>query len=145
MNAQPGISFDLLARLDAVVGPRGMLTDAADMAPYLTDWRALYQGSAIAVVRPASTAEVAAVVRLCAETKTPIVPQGGNTGMCGAATPDATGNAVVVALGRMNRIIEVSALNSTLTVEAGCILANVQQAAADADRLFPLSLGGEGS
>ena len=145
MKAQPKAGADLPARLEAIVGARGLVTDAADMAPYLTDWRALYQGRAVAVVRPASTAEVAAVVRLCAETRTPIVPQGGNTGMCGAATPDTSGNAIVVALGRMNKIIEVDALNNTMTVEAGVILANIQQAAADADRLFPLSLGGEGS
>ena len=105
----------------------------------------VYKGSALAVVRPASTAEVAAVVRLCAETSAPIVPQGGNTGMCGAATPDAAGTAVVFALGRMNQIRDVDPLNNTMTVEAGCILASIQQAAADVDRLFPLSLGGEGS
>jgi FAD/FMN-containing dehydrogenase len=145
MNAGPHATTALLQRLAMIVGARGLITDAADMAPYLADWRALYQGSAAAVVRPASTAEVAAVVRLCAETCTPIVPQGGNTGMCGAATPDASGKAIVMALGRMNRIIEVNALNNTLTAEAGCILANIQEAAAVADRLFPLSLGGEGS
>ncbi len=145
MNARPRVADDLPQRLAAIVGARGIVTDAADMAPYLADWRALYQGRAAAVVRPASTAEVAAVVRLCAETRTPIVPQGGNTGMCGAATPDATGDAVVIAMGRMNRITEVNPLNNTLTAEAGCILANIQQAAADVDRLFPLSLGGEGS
>jgi FAD/FMN-containing dehydrogenase len=135
----------LLARLGAAVGERGLVTDAGDMAPYLRDWRELYEGRAIAIARPASTEEVASIVRVCAETRTPIVPQGGNTGMCGAATPDNTGGAIVMALGRMNRIIEVDALNNTATVEAGCILANVQQAAADADRLFPLSLGAEGS
>ena len=145
MNARLETASDLQQRLAAIVGARGIVSAAADMAPYLSDWRALYQGRALAVVRPASTAEVAAVVRLCAETHTPIVPQGGNTGMCGAATPDASGNAVVIAMGRMNRIIEVNALNNTLTAEAGCILANIQQAAADVDRLFPLSLGGEGS
>src|SRR3954464_14839025 len=145
MNARAGIAGDLPKRLTEIVGERGIITAPPDMAPYLADWRDLYKGSAIAVVRPASTAEVAAVVKLCAETRTPIVPQGGNTGMCGAATPDASGNSVVVALGRMNKIIEINALNSTMTVEAGCILANIQQAAADVDRLFPLSLGGEGS
>ncbi|MBI2294033.1 MAG: FAD-binding oxidoreductase [Betaproteobacteria bacterium] len=145
MNAQRESSADLVARLGAVVGPGGLVTDPAEMAPYLTDWRELYQGRAAAIVRPASSEQVAAVVRLCAATRTPIVPQGGNTGMCGAATPDASGNAIVMALGRMNRIIEVDALNNTMTVEAGCILANVQQAALDADRFFPLSLGGEGS
>ncbi|MEK7230941.1 MAG: FAD-binding oxidoreductase, partial [Pseudomonadota bacterium] len=145
MSAQPEISADLVARLGAVVGPGGLVTDPAEMAPYLTDWRDLYQGRAAAIVRPASSEEVAAVVRLCAGTRTPIVPQGGNTGMCGAATPDASGNAIVMALGRMNRIIELDTLNNTMTVEAGCILANVQQAALDADRFFPLSLGAEGS
>jgi FAD/FMN-containing dehydrogenase len=145
VNARPQIAGDLPQRLAAIVGERGIITAAADKAPYLADWRDLYKGSAIAVVRPASTAEVAAVVRLCAETRTPVVPQGGNTGMCGAATPDAAGNAVVIALTRMNKIVEVNALNNTMTVEAGCILANIQQAAADVDRLFPLSLGGEGS
>ena len=145
MSAQPEISADLIARLAAIVGTGGLITDPAEMAPYLTDWRELYQGRAAAIVRPASSGEVAAVVRLCAATRTPIVPQGGNTGMCGAATPDASGNAIVMALGRMNRIIELDTLNNAMTVEAGCILANVQQAALDADRFFPLSLGGEGS
>ena len=145
MSAQPENSAGLVARLGAVVGPGGLVTDPAEMAPYLTDWRELYQGRAAAIVRPASSEQVAAVVRLCAGTRTPIVPQGGNTGMCGAATPDASGNAIVMALGRINRIIELDALNNTMTVEAGCILANVQQAALDADRFFPLSLGGEGS
>src|SRR5262249_51443336 len=89
--------------------------------------------------------EVAAVVRICAETGTAIVPQGGNTGMCGGATPSAGGGEIVLALGRMNRIREIDPLNNTMTVEAGCILADLQQAAADADRIFPLSLGAEGS
>ena len=145
MNARNPAAADLTARLAAIVGERGMITDDSAMAPYLSDWRELYQGGAVAVVRPGNTEEVAAVVKLCAETRTPIVPQGGNTGMCGAATPDKSGAAVVVALGRMNRIIDVNPLNNTMTLEAGVILANVQQAAAEVDRLFPLSLGGEGS
>ncbi len=145
MNAHFQDAGDLMPRLTAIVGASGIVTGASDMAPYLADWRDLYKGSAIAVVRPATTAEVAAVVCLCAETRTPIVPQGGNTGMCGAATPDTAGNAVVIALGRMNKIVDVNALNNTMTVEAGCILANIQAAAADVDRLFPLSLGAEGS
>ena len=145
MNAPPSSNEGLLARLGAIVGARGLVTDAAEMAPYLTDWRGLYEGHAAAVVRPASTAEVAGIVRVCAESGAPVVPQGGNTGMCGAATPDARGSAVVVALGRMNKVVAVDALNNTMTVEAGCVLANIQQAAADAGRLFPLSLGAEGS
>ena len=135
----------VIDRLRAVVGSQGLITDARDMEPYIVDWRGIYRGATPAVVRPASTAEVAAVVKICAETGTPIVPQGGNTGMCGAATPSASGNEVVLSLARMNRIREVDALNNTITVEAGCILANIQQAALEVDRLFPLSLGAEGS
>ena len=145
MTAQPKLTADLLARLGAIVGPRGLITDPGTMAACLTDWRGLYRGRAVAIARPASTEEVAAIVRLCAETRMPIVPQGGNTGMCGAATPDTTGNAILVTLARMNKIIALDALNNTVTVEAGCILANIQQAALDADRFFPLSLGAEGS
>ncbi len=134
-----------LERIRAVVGNRGILTDAADLEPYVVDWRGLFRGSTPAVVRPATTAEVAAVVKICAETRTPIVPQGGNTGMCGAATPSPAGNEIVLCLGRMNRIREVDTLNNTITAEAGCILANIQEAALEVDRLFPLSLGAEGS
>ena len=94
MNARPKITGDMPQRLTAIVGERGIITDGPDMAPYLADWRDLYKGRAIAVVRPASTAEVAAVVQMCAETGTPIVPQGGNTGMCGAATPDRGRNSL---------------------------------------------------
>src|SRR3954463_127936 len=99
MNAPSEIARDMRARLEAIVGPRGIITAPDDMAPYLVDWRALYEGSALAVVRPANTAEVADVVKLCAQTNTPMVPQGGNTGMCGAATPDPSGSAVIIGLG----------------------------------------------
>jgi len=135
----------LIERLAAIVGAQGLITDARDMEPYVVDWRRHYRGRTPAVVRPASTEEVAAVVKLCAETGTGVVPQGGNTGMCGGATPSAAGNEIVLALGRMNRIRELDPLNNTITADAGCILANIQQAAQDADRLFPLSLGAEGS
>jgi FAD/FMN-containing dehydrogenase len=134
-----------LDRIRQVVGAQGIITDAADLEPYIVDWRGFYRGATPAVVRPSSTREVAQVVKICAETRTPIVPQGGNTGMCGGATPSANGDEIVLSLGRMNRIREVDALNNTVTAEAGCILANVQQAALEADRLFPLSLGAEGS
>ena len=134
-----------ISRLSDAVGPQGIFTDAAALAPYVVDWRGIYRGNAAAVVRPATAEQVAAVVKICAETKTPIVPQGGNTGMCGATVPNAKDNPVVIALGRMNRIRNVDALNNTMTVEAGCVLANIQQAATDQDRLFPLSLGAEGS
>ena len=135
----------LEARLTGVVGAAHVLTAAADMAPYLTDWRRRFHGRARVVVRPQSTAEVAAVVAACAESGAPIVPQGGNTGQCGGATPDEGGTAVVVSLTRMNRVRAVDRDNATLTVEAGATLVAVQQAAADAGMLFPLSLAAEGS
>jgi len=132
-------------RIASVVGPQGLLTDPRDLEPYVVDWRGVYRGATPAVVRPASTKEVAAVVRICAETATPIVPQGGNTGMCGASVPRADGSELVLSLARMNRVLEIDTFNDTITAEAGCVLANTQQAAADADRFFPLSLGAEGS
>jgi FAD/FMN-containing dehydrogenase len=144
--SSPGPDFaPLLARLAKIVGPQNVLTDPHETEPYANDWRGIYFGKTPAVVRPANTEEVAAVVKLCAETRTPLVPQGGNTGMCMASVPRASGGEIVLALGRMSRILNVDALNNTMTVEAGCVLANIQQAAADADRLFPLSLGAEGS
>jgi len=145
IRSTPARAAAPLDRIRAVVGAQGIITDAADLEPYIADWRGFYRGSTPAVVRPASTSEVAGVVRICSETRTPVVPQGGNTGMCGAATPSPDGDQLILSLGRMNRIREVDALNNTITVEAGCILANIQQAALEADRLFPLSLGAEGS
>ena len=135
----------LTATLAGIVGPANVLAGAFDLAPYLTDWRGRYRGAARCVVRPASTAEVAAVVGACAAAGAPIVPQGGNTSLCGAATPDDTGSAVVVSLGRLNRIVAVDASNDTISVEAGCTLAAVQEAARAADRLFPLALAAQGS
>ena len=144
MNA-PHTHPDLVERLRAIVGPAGIHTEPAAVEPYVVDWRGIYRGTTVAVVRPASTEEVAAVVKLCHETRTPLVPQGGNTGMCGASVPHADAGEVVITLARMNRILDVDPLNNTMTVEAGCVLANIQQAAAEVDRLFPLSLGAEGS
>ena len=135
----------LQARLEAAVGTAHLLTAPADIAPYLTDWRGRYHGSARAVVRPQSTAEVAAVVEICADTGTPIVPQGGNTGQCGGGIPGPDGDAIVLSLTRMNRVRALDADNATITVEAGMTLAAVQQAAADAGMMFPLSLAAEGS
>ena len=132
-------------RIRDAVGAQGLITDPREMAPCLVDWRGLYQGRAQAVVRPANVGQIAAVVKICAETRTAVVPQGGNTGMCGASVPGADGGAIVLNLGRMSRILEVDALNNTISVEAGCVLANVQQAVREAGRLFPLSLGAEGS
>ena len=135
----------LVERLAQVVGSAHVLTDPAEVAPALHDWRGFYRGRAIAVVRPGNTAEVAAVVRACAQTGTAVVAQGGNTGMCGGATPTMDGRTIVLSLARMNRVLALDPLNDTITVEAGCVLATVQQAAAAAGRLFPLSLGAEGS
>jgi FAD/FMN-containing dehydrogenase len=139
------IAPNVLDRIAAVVGPAGIIRDPADMAPFLKDERGTYEGRTPMIVRPASTAEVAEIVRICAETGTPIVPQGGNTGLCGPATPHATGEEILLTLTRMNKVREIDPLNYTITVEAGVILADVQKAAAEVDRLFPLSLGGEGT
>ena len=135
----------LIATLAGIVGPRHTLSASADMAPYLSDWRGRYRGAAKCVVRPGNAAEVAAVVRACVAAGAPIVPQGGNTSLCGAATPDGEGRAVVVSLSRLNRIVAVDPQNNTISVEAGCTLAAVQEAARAADRLFPLALAAEGS
>lgn len=117
----------------------------AEAQSYLVDWRGRYSGNALAVVRPGSTDEVARVVKWCVANKVPMVPQGGNTGLCGGATPDGSGAAVVVSLTRLNQIRSIDTDNDTMVVEAGCVLQSVQQAARDAHRLFPLSLAAEGS
>src|SRR6201987_2263495 len=136
---------ETIERIKAAVGPRGWIADLRDQEPYLVEARGLYRGATRLVVRPASTAEIAAVVRICAEASLPIVPQGGNTGLVGGGVPPEDGHNIVWALGRRDRIRAIDAVNFTMTVEAGCILADLQQTAAEADRLFPLSLGAEGS
>jgi FAD/FMN-containing dehydrogenase len=135
----------VLSRIQAAVGPKGWISDSDDMAPYLTDQRGRYHGRCDAVVRPANREEVAEVVRLAAEARIPIVPQGGNTGLVGASVPFEEGGGIVLSLARMNRIREIDPLNDTMTAEAGCVLADLQAAARDVDRLFPLSLAAEGS
>ncbi|WP_203069746.1 FAD-binding oxidoreductase [Falsiroseomonas ponticola] len=135
----------LLDRLHALLGPRGLLTDPADIAPHLCDWRALYQGRALAVARPADTAEVAAVVKLAQETGTPITVQGGNTSMVGGAVPDESGRHLILSLARLNRIRDCDPVDMTMTAEAGVVLKTAQNAAQDAGCLFPLSLGAEGT
>jgi len=136
---------NLLEQLNATVGRDNVLTEPVATAPYLTDWRKRYTGRAQAVVRPATTDEVAAVVRLCVQARAPIVPQGGNTGLVGGGTPDDTGRAILLSLGRMNRVRAIDPVNNTITVEAGCPLQRVQEAAAEAGRLFPLSLAAQGT
>ena len=135
----------LIAALRDCVGPAQVLTDPDDLAPYNADWRGYYQGHALAVVRPGSTAEVAAIVRLAADAGTAIVPQGGNTGLCGGATPSADSSQLVVSLKRMKRVRAIDAQNATMTLEAGATLAEAQTAALDAGFLFPLSLASEGT
>jgi len=127
------------------VGDAHVLDTDADMRPFLTDWRGRFRGNAQAVLRPGSTQEVMQIIRLCQQFSVPVVPQGGNTGLVAGAVPDATGQAVVLVLTRLNNIRSIDVVNNTMTVEAGCILQTVQEAAANALRLFPLSLAAEGS
>jgi len=134
-----------LEALAAITGAKHLLTGANDTAPYTTDWRKQFSGAAVGVARPANSADVSAIVRLCAEAGVAIVPQGGNTGLCGGSVPTGTRPELVLSLARMNRIRELDALNNTITAEAGCVLADVQRAAAQAGRLFALSLAAEGS
>ncbi|MGC3964431.1 MAG: FAD-binding oxidoreductase [Rhodocyclaceae bacterium] len=135
---------ELIAGLRRIVGDAYVVDAPNDLAPYLSDWRGRYTGQASCAVRPASTEELAAVVHLCAENNIAIVPQGGNTGLVGGSVP-CQGGEVIVSTGRLNRVREVDPANNTITVEAGCTLAAVQEAAQDADRLFPLSLAAEGT
>ncbi|MDA8251598.1 MAG: FAD-binding oxidoreductase [Rhodospirillales bacterium] len=135
----------ILAELRAVVGDVGLLTDPLDTAPYATDWRRLYRGRTPAVVRPASTGELAEVVRRCAASGVPMVPQGGNTSMVGGAVPSEDGREIVISLARMNRVRAIDPVDLTLTVEAGVTLKAAQDAAAAADCLLPLSIAAEGT
>ncbi|OWT68903.1 MULTISPECIES: FAD-binding oxidoreductase [unclassified Achromobacter] len=134
-----------LQKLHAIVGDAGLVRDEQVKQSCDVDWLKKWHGVSSAVVRPANTAEVAAVMRLCHETRTPVVPQGGNTGMSGGATPDDSGAQLILSTARLTRIREVDPLNNTLTVEAGVLLASVQEAAEKVNRYFPLSLGSEGS
>lgn len=130
----------LLRRLRDAVGAEQVLVDPCELGPYLLDWRERYRGAALAVVRPRTTQEVSEVVRACAEAEVSVVPQGGNTSLCGGATPLTEGVSVIVSLTLMDRVLDVDARNNTVFVEAGCTLAAVQAAARAADRLFPLAL-----
>ena len=122
-----------------------MLHEASDIAPALTDWRGRFHGSAIAVLLPATTIGVAHAIRACAELGIRVVPQGGNTGLCGGATPSGTATQVVLSLARLNRVRNVDRAGGVLTVEAGCVLEKVQETADECGKLFPLSLAAEGS
>jgi FAD/FMN-containing dehydrogenase len=133
------------ARLLELLGPDGVLTVSTDVEPYLTDHRHLYRGRTPAVVQPKTVEQVSKVLAFCHEHLIGVVPHGGNTGYCGGATPDESGEQIVLSLRRLNRIRAVDPLNWSMVAEAGCILADVQRAADAADRFFPLSLGAEGS
>ena len=135
---------DFLTTLRNLVGPAHVMTEG-DLSAYERDWRGRLHGKALAVVRPASTDEVAAVVRACAAFGVPIVPQGGNTSLSVGSTPDTSGREVVLSLTRMHAVRGIDQANLTMTVEAGCVLQNVQAAAESAGLLFPLSLAAEGS
>ena len=134
-----------LARLREILGADAVLTAAADCAPFLVDHRHLYHGRALAVVLPRTVAEVSRLLAWCNLARVGVVPHGGNTGYCGGATPDESGRQLVLSLRRLNRIRSLDAADYSVTAEAGCVLAQVQQAAAAAERFFPLSLGSEGS
>jgi len=136
---------EFLSQCRQLIGAPHVLTEPADTEAFLTDWRRRFSGRALAVLKPGSTAEVAAVVQLCNRFRVPIVPQGGNTGLVLGSVPDASGTAIVLSLTRLTRVRALDTVNNTITVEAGCILEQVQNAAADAERLFPLSLAAEGS
>ena len=135
---------EFLVHCAAIVGDAHLLL-GDDMSGYLTDWRGRFTGRALAVVLPANTGQVAALVKLCAQYRVPIVPQGGNTGLVLGSVPDDSATAIVLSLKRMNQIRALDPLNDTLTAEAGCLLQQVQDAASNAGRLFPLSLASEGS
>jgi FAD/FMN-containing dehydrogenase len=134
-----------LAELKAAVGAGAWLESPADIAPFLSDFRGLYHGATPLVLQPQGVAEVAKILTICNREETAVVPHAGNTSYCGAATPDESGTQVVVSMRRLNRVRQIDAANYSMIVEAGCTLAGAQNAAREANRLFPLSLGSEGT
>ncbi|WP_025899398.1 FAD-binding oxidoreductase [Sneathiella glossodoripedis] len=137
------MSFE--TEIETIVGGKNILLAESDMQGYLTEWRDKYEGRARAIIFPKSTEEVAAVVKICAAHKMPIVPQGGNTSLVGGSIPFDQGDEVIISLKRMNKIRDIDLEGSTLTVEAGCILADLQKVAEENDHMFPLRIGSEGS
>ncbi|WP_126975826.1 FAD-binding oxidoreductase [Frigidibacter oleivorans] len=136
---------DTIGAIRAIVGERGLVTDAGDAARYLTDWTGRYTGEAIAVVRPASTEEVSAIVRICAANGIAITPQGGNTGIAGGATPHGNRPHILLSLDRMRSIRNVDKAGRTATVDAGVVLQTLQEAIADDGLIYPLMFGARGS
>lgn len=145
LSAPPADAPALLEALSQLVERDSLLVEPADVEPYLHDHRRLYHGRALAIVLPKSVAELARVMAFCCEHRIGVVPHGGNTGYVGGSVPDAGGGQIVVALRRLNRIRSVDAANYSMVAEAGCVLADVQRAADEAERFFPLALGSEGS
>ncbi|MEE9375635.1 MAG: FAD-binding oxidoreductase, partial [Rhizobiaceae bacterium] len=141
------MNTDVLDKFVEIVGERHALRTNNDIAPFVEDARGRFGGSCSLVLRPSCVEEVSRIMTLATKTKTPIIPQGGNTGLVGGGLPlrDGNGDGVILSLGRMNKIIQVDEDTNTITVEAGVILENIQNAADDIDRLFPLSLGAQGS
>src|ERR1700742_1029613 len=134
-----------LAELKATAGSGNYLESAADIGPYLTDFRRLYEGATPLVLRPRSVEEVSKILAVCNRDEVAVVPHGGNTSYCGGATPDESGSQVVISMQRLNRVRAVDAANYSMIMEVGCTLAGAQTAARESDRLFPLSLGSEGT
>src|SRR3954462_9206455 len=145
MDVPPPSATELIEALRAALGPNGVLTDPADTAPYCEDWRRLYRGQTPAVLRPATTQEVADAVLLCVAAGVPIVPQGGNTSMVGGAAPAEDGWQIVLSLSRLHRVREIDSTDMTMEIEAGVTLKAAQVAAAEAGCLLPLSISSEGS
>src|ERR1700724_1815581 len=134
-----------LDELKAAVGSGSWLDSPEDLAPYLVDFRGLYRGATPLVLIPRECREVCRILKICSRREAAVVPHGGNTSYCGAATPDESGTQIVVSMQRLNRVRHVDAANYSMIVEAGCTLAGAQAAAREANRLFPLSLGSEGT
>ena len=138
-------SREILDRLEAICGARHVIADAPGMEGFLREPRDRFHGKALCVVQPGSTREIAELLKLCQETATPVVPQGGNTGLVGGQVPLGPGDQIVLSLGRMTALREIDLSSNTMTVDAGMILSRVQEEAARVGRLFPLSLAAEGS
>ncbi|MEC7596624.1 MAG: FAD-binding oxidoreductase [Pseudomonadota bacterium] len=136
---------EALIQLKSVVGQSNYIDDPKKMDAYLSDWRNNFQGSSPLILKPANTKMVSEILSICNLNSISVVPQGGNTGLVGGSVPSEKGNEVIISLEKMNKILDIDSINYTMTVEAGCILSNVQDAALNADRIFPLSLAAEGS
>ena len=144
-SSSPALPNGVIDALKAIVGPNGWLEEAADTEPYVNDWRHRWPGATPLVLRPTNTQDVSAIVAACHKAGIAIIPQSGNTGLVGGSVPDASGTQIVLSLNRMTQIRAIDTDNNTMSVDAGCILADIQAAATDADRLYPLSLAAEGS